>query len=86
MGYFKRGRLPEFDYKPGDNICVYTSVWTPKKEVDGKTVFYENLTVEDVVRISRAPEDTEQATEEKVEDKANEDAVKLSAENESVAE
>lgn len=86
MGYFKNGRLPEFDYKPGDNICVYTSVWTPKKEVDGKTVFYENLTVEDVVRISRAPEETNQATEDKAEDKVKEDAVKPSTESKGVAE
>ena len=44
--------LPEFDYKIGDNVRVICSVTTSENEYDGQKVFYQNLKVEDIQKIT----------------------------------
>lgn len=44
--------LPEFDYKIGDNVQVICSVATSSKMYDGQKVFYQNLKIEDIQKIT----------------------------------
>lgn len=55
LSYFKSKRLPAFDYLRGDKVCVYASISTPQKEFEGRTVNFENLVIEDIVRIEAVP-------------------------------
>ncbi len=51
VSYYKRLNLPAFDYEPGDKVLLWASIRTQQKEIDGSTVIFENLQVEDIVRL-----------------------------------
>lgn len=44
--------LPEFDYNIGDNVQVICSVATSSKMYDEQKVFYQNLKIEDIQKIT----------------------------------
>lgn len=54
MSYFISRRLPAFDYQRGDKVCVVASISTPQKELDGRTINFENLIIEDIVKVDAA--------------------------------
>lgn len=51
FSYFLEGRLPKFDYKQGDKVCILTSLYTIDKEVNGKKKHFENLQIEDIAKV-----------------------------------
>ncbi len=55
MSYYKDWNLPPFDYEKGDKVCVVASISTPQKELDGVKVNFENVVVEDIVKIKEEP-------------------------------
>ena len=58
LNYQKGGHwLPAFDYAKGDVVCVVASVYTTDKDLRGEQVHFENLVVEDIVRVFEAPRD-----------------------------
>lgn len=62
LSYLKTRMLPPFDYEKGDEVYIAASVNTPQKEIDGRTVNFENLTVEDIVKIKKVTEEKKQET------------------------
>ena len=50
FSYFRSKRLPDFDYKKGDKVYLVASITTPQKELNGRTVNFENLVIEDIVK------------------------------------
>jgi hypothetical protein len=69
LSYFKSRRLPAFDYLRGDKVCVYASISTPQKEFEGRTVNFENLVIEDIVRTEAVPREEAKKEEPKIEAK-----------------
>ena len=59
MSYPLNSRLPLFDYEVGDKICARCSVYTPEKKTNGKSMRFQNLTVEDIAYLEKKnrPED-----------------------------
>ena len=57
MSYHKDRFLPPFDYRKGDEVCIVASISTTEKEFEGQSVYFENLIIEDIVRVSRAEND-----------------------------
>lgn len=51
FSYFLDGRLPKFDYEQGDKVCIVTSLYTIDKEVNGKKKHFQNLQIEDIVKV-----------------------------------
>lgn len=65
LSYLRSYRLPEFKYERGDQVYISASINTPQKEFDGRTVNFENLIVEDIVK---NPESEKTAEEEQKND------------------
>lgn len=53
MSYYKSTHLPPFDYERGDVVCVAASISTPQKELEGRTVNFENIVIEDIVKVPK---------------------------------
>lgn len=55
-GYYASKSLPPFDYKNGDEVCLYAGITTSNKIDDnGVERHYENLVIEDIVKIEKDP-------------------------------
>ena len=54
LRYYMGGRLPVFDYEPGDIICTRLSAFTPIKKSDkGREYIFQNLVVEDIAYLDK---------------------------------
>lgn len=51
FSYFISYHLPAFKYEKGDEVCLYASISTRDKEIDGVTRHFENLVIEDIAKI-----------------------------------
>ena len=56
LRYYAAGKLPLFDYLPGDKVAVRCSAYTPEKTISNKKVRrFQNLIVEDIAYLERVP-------------------------------
>ena len=56
LRYYTNGHLPIFDYQIGDVICCRLSAYTPEKKLpDGTTRIFQNVNVEDIAYLYKAP-------------------------------
>lgn len=54
LRYYLGGRLPVFDYEPGDYICARLSAFTPiKQSKNGNEYIFQNLVVEDIAYLEK---------------------------------
>lgn len=67
--------LPEFDYKIGDNVQVVCSVTTSSSDKEDGKVFYQNLKVEDICKLTASGKVKEQAVENEEEELVEEEVV-----------
>ncbi len=51
LNYRTSAIMPNFEFKRGDFICVYASVSHNEKDLDGGVIHFQNLNVEDIIRL-----------------------------------